>query len=170
MGKAIYLQNGWLDLRFLIFLLCGFLVSSMPFFARDYDFTQVPDQQRRGDFRAWLRDRLDDEGDDVVISLNNNPSNAEQLSQALNVNFLDLQAASFGENGWNFAQALPIPEGISTVTFAQNNVYRITKEENIRGRLEVRNRQRGGENREDSSLGKTEGLPTLLGQVKRLQQ
>ena len=160
-------MDGWIY-RFLIFLLCGFLVSSMPFFARDYNFTQVPDQQRRGDFRAWLRDRLDDEGDDVVISLNNNPSNAEQLSQALNVNFLDLQAASFSGNGWNFAQALPIPFGVSAVSFGQNNVYRIEKNVQQRPQQSLGHRS-GREKSPDEGLEGATTLPKLLGREKNLR-
>jgi hypothetical protein len=151
------------------FLLGGFLLSSVLCFARDYDFTQAPDQQNRDAFRAWLRDRLDDEGDDVVISLNNAQSDAAQLSGALNANLANLQRAHFGDNGWNFAQALPIPFGISTVTFAPNHVYSITKEQQQRPQNRKGKRSGKENSSSDEDLGRNTKLPTLLAQRKELR-
>lgn len=111
------------------FLLVGALLGSFPCFARDYNFTPANTHVHRAAFAQWLRSRLLLEEQDVTISLNNNQSNTVQLREALNANLANLQAASFGGNGWDFANFEPIPVGISTVTFAPNHVYRIEKNE-----------------------------------------
>lgn len=110
-------------------LLVGALLGSFPCFARDYNFTPANTHGHHDAFAGWLIARLEIEADGVTVSLNNNQSNTVHLSHALDVNLANLQGAQFGGNGWDFANFEPIPVGISTVTFAPNHVYRITKEQ-----------------------------------------